>query len=76
MNGEELLAAVLLALAGGSGTALGTGGMVTKLHAAQICMDDGCDMVITNGSRPKDLYDIAQGRAVGTRFVSARGDGQ
>ena len=72
----ERLTDEILSLAGGSGTALGTGGMVTKLHAARICMDDGCDMVITNGSRPKDLYDIAQGRAVGTRFVSARGDGQ
>ncbi len=61
---EELLAA-----AGGSGSALGTGGMATKLAAARLCMEAGCDMVIMNGSRPEALYDVIAGEAVGTRFV-------
>ena len=39
------------------------------LRAAELCMTAGCDMIITNGSRPKDLYDIVEGKAVGTRFV-------
>ncbi len=69
----EQLTEEILSLAGGSGTALGTGGMVTKLNAARICMEAGCDMVITNGMRPKDLYDIAAGAAVGTRFISDKG---
>lgn len=56
------------ALGGGSSTSQGTGGMVTKLRAAQICMDCGCDMVITNGKRPEDLYDILEGKSVGTLF--------
>ncbi len=56
------------ALGGGSASAQGTGGMTTKLHAAQICMDCGCDMVITNGRRPDDLYHILEGKSVGTRF--------
>lgn len=56
------------ALAGGAGTELGTGGMATKLHAAEVCMESGCDMVITNGKRPEDLYEILQGRPVGTLF--------
>ena len=62
----------ILALAGGSGSELGTGGMVTKLKAAGLCMGAGCDMIITNGTRPKDLYRIADGEDVGTRFVGQR----
>lgn len=62
----------ILALAGGSGSELGTGGMVTKLRAAKMCMDAGCDMIITNGTRPNDLYRIAVGEDVGTRFKGGR----
>lgn len=62
----------ILALAGGSGSELGTGGMVTKLRAAKMCMDAGCDMIITNGTRPNDLYRIADGEDVGTRFKGGR----
>jgi glutamate 5-kinase len=58
----------ILALAGVSSTTQGTGGMVTKLHAAEICLGCGCDMVIANGSRPENLYDILDGKAVGTTF--------
>ena len=58
----------ILALAGVSSTTQGTGGMVTKLHAAEICLNCGCDMVIANGSRPENLYDILDGKSVGTRF--------
>ena len=35
----------ILALAGDAGSALGTGGMVTKLRAAGMCMAAGCDMI-------------------------------
>ena len=62
----------LLALAGDAGSALGTGGMVTKLKAAGLCMAEGCDMIITNGQRPRDLYRIAEGEPVGTRFHGVR----
>ena len=55
-------------LGGGSASTQGTGGMATKLHAAEICMECGCNMVITNGKRPQDLYEILQGRPVGTLF--------
>lgn len=58
------------ALAGGVGSSLGTGGMATKLRAAKMVTAQGCDMVITNGERPDRLYDIAQGKAVGTRFLA------
>lgn len=58
----------ILALAGISGSNLGTGGMITKLQAAKICMDCGCDMVIANGQDPHILYDILDGKDVGTTF--------
>ncbi len=57
-------------MAGGAGTWRGTGGMATKLSAAQIATGAGCDMVITNGKRPQDLYDIVEGKPVGTRFIA------
>ena len=63
----------ILEMAGGAGTWRGTGGMATKLSAARIAMDAGCDMVITNGARPEQLYDIVLGRDIGTRFL-AKGD--
>lgn len=61
------------ALAGGVGSSLGTGGMATKLRAAKMVTAQGCDMVITNGEYPQRLYDIAQGKDVGTRFVAQKG---
>ena len=60
------------ALAGGVGSGLATGGMATKLRAAKMTSEVGCDMIITNGERPQVLYDIAAGRAVGTRFVGKK----
>lgn len=57
------------ALAGVSSTDQGTGGMVTKLRAAEICLNCGCEMVIANGCEPTLLYDIVEGKPVGTRFV-------
>ena len=57
------------ALAGGAGTNVGTGGMVTKISAAKIATDAGCDMVIANGQDPNVLYDIIDGKDIGTRFV-------
>ena len=65
----------ILALAGDAGSALGTGGMVTKLKAAGMCMAAGCDMIITNGQRPEDLYRIADGESVGTRFYGNKRGG-
>ena len=62
----------ILALAGGSGTELGTGGMATKLRSAKMCMDAGCDMIIMNGERPNDLYRIVDGENIGTRFKGGR----
>jgi len=59
----------ILASAGGQGSALSSGGMVTKLTAARLCMEAGIDMLIVNGSRPEILYEAADGKPVGTRFT-------
>lgn len=60
------------ALAGGASSKLGTGGMTSKLQAAALCTPAGCDMVITNGSQPERLYDIAEGKPVGSRFRAVK----
>lgn len=62
----------ILALAGGSGTTRGTGGMVTKLHAAQIATQAGIDTVVMNGSDPEDIYKLLDGRQIGTLFKAKR----
>ena len=68
----ERLDEQIMNLAGAAGSSQGTGGMVTKLQAAKLCMECGCDMVIANGNRPANLYDILDGKAVGTRFTEGR----
>lgn len=54
--------------AGGEGTRRGTGGMITKLNAAELVCENGIDMIITNGSKPDNLYKIIEGQSVGTLF--------
>ena len=61
----------LYALAGGGGKQ-GTGGMITKLDAAKICLASGADMIIMNGEDPAHLYDILEGKEIGTRFIAKK----
>lgn len=65
----ERITPEILALAGGTGSSLGSGGMATKLKAAQIVTEAGIDMVIANGEAPEALYDLFEGKQVGTRFA-------
>ncbi len=60
------------ALAGGAGSNRGTGGMITKLQAAELATEHGVNMYIANGSTPEILYDIASGKPAGTLFVGKR----
>lgn len=69
INEVQAITPEILALAGGSASDLGTGGMATKLSAARLIMEAGGDMVIANGTNPDVLYDIIDGKSVGTRFV-------
>lgn len=50
--------------------------MVTKLHAAQIATEAGCEMVIANGWNPDLLYGIVEGEPIGTRFLAKEMDEQ
>lgn len=68
----EVITPEIEGLAGGGGTQWGTGGMYTKLTAARRAMARGIDMVIANSDRLDALYDIAEGKDVGTRFVGER----
>ena len=47
----------------------GTGGMKTKIAAAQICGDAGIPVVIANGNEPEHIYEILEGKQIGTLFV-------
>ena len=70
-NGEEITPEIEL-LAGGAGSSLGTGGMLTKVTAAKRATEAGVDMIITNGAHADVLYDIVEGKPVGTRFVGRK----
>lgn len=56
-------------LAGGAGSRRGTGGMKTKLQAAELTTAQGIDTIITNGASPSSLYEILNGKNIGTLFV-------
>lgn len=56
-------------LAGGAGSRRGTGGMKTKIQAADLATSNGADTIITNGKRPEELYKIITGKSVGTMFT-------
>lgn len=59
--------------AGGKGSALGTGGMATKIAAAKITTSHGIDMVILNGKKPSLIYDLFDGKEdVGTIFLAQK----
>ncbi len=68
----DALTPEIISMAGGAGTWRGTGGMATKLSAARIATDAGVSMVITNGKYPERLYDIIEGKPVGTLFTGRR----
>lgn len=63
----------IMAMGGDKGSSLGTGGMFTKLKAAKIATSEGIDMIIANGDNPNILYDIAEGKPVGTKFFGKKG---
>lgn len=68
----EAITPEIEALGGGGGSQWGTGGMATKLTAAKRAMSHGIDMVIANSGDLNALYDIVEGKEVGTRFRGNR----
>ena len=65
----EKIDETVYALAGGAGSRRGTGGMKTKLRAAALATAQGIDTIITNGKAPEALYEIVEGKKVGTVFT-------
>lgn len=63
----------ICSLAGGSESSVGTGGMITKLKAAQLATENGINMIIANGATPEILYDIMEEKPAGTLFVARKG---
>ena len=62
----------LLLKGGGAGSARGTGGMRTKLLAAKEAMAAGIDMAVAHGGKPEVIYDLLEGKPVGTLFTANR----
>lgn len=62
------------ALAGEAGTSRGTGGMITKLNAAEIAVNAGIDTVVMSGSDPREIYKLFEGHQTGTYFKGKRSD--
>lgn len=67
----EAVTPEIRALAGCAGSALGTGGMVTKLNAAARCNAADIDMIVANGANPELLYGLLDGKRFGTRFLAS-----
>ena len=62
----------VVSYAGGAGSERGTGGMLTKINAAKIATENGIPMIILNGENPRILYDILDGKHVGTYFAKKK----
>ena len=61
-------------MAKGAGSDFGTGGMVTKIDAARIATDSGCDMIISNGKDFRTIHDIIEGKNIGTLFLAPKNE--
>ncbi|MDD3049163.1 MAG: glutamate 5-kinase [Bacilli bacterium] len=61
-------------MAGDTNSNVGTGGMITKIQAAKIAVEAGCDMLIVNGKDLHVIYDIMDGKVVGTLFKARKDD--
>jgi glutamate 5-kinase len=57
-------------IAGSTNSAFAKGGMATKISAAKICNKAGIDMIIAKGEDPAILFDVLDGKEIGTLFVA------
>ena len=62
----------IISMAGGAGSAFGTGGMATKLEAAKMAIAAGSSMVLMSGAEPSRIQQIFAGQPVGTVFLSSQ----
>ena len=61
---------VLEAMAGGAGSSIGTGGMITKVLAARRAAQGGTDTIVASGREPQILSRMARGARLGTTFMA------
>jgi glutamate 5-kinase len=61
-------------LASGAGSSFSTGGMITKIIAAKNCTGVGIDTLITSGNEPSVIFDILEGKEIGTHFVARKAE--
>lgn len=66
----EDITADTLNMAAGTGSNRGTGGMITKLQAADYATKRGTEVYIINGSNPTNLYDVFDEKNIGTKFLA------
>lgn len=66
----EKITSEIRQIAGGSGTTLGTGGMYTKVVAADIATRSGVETLIASGERTNVIVDLANGEEIGTKFLA------
>ena len=62
----------LVAMAGGAGSGIGTGGMATKVSAARRAARSGAHTVIASGREPDVLVRLSRGEAIGTQLIAGR----
>lgn len=62
----------ILDMAAGTGSNRGTGGMITKLQAADYATKRGIEVHVMSGNKPARIYDIFEGKAPGTKFLAQR----
>ncbi len=68
----ETITPAIEAMAGGTGTVVGTGGMITKIQAARLATKSGCGVFIGRGAKPSIIADLFAGHATGTIFIPSR----
>lgn len=66
------ITADLLSLAGGNGSKFGTGGMITKLNAAEHVLNQDSQMILANGAEPTIIFEIMHGENIGTHFLKKK----
>lgn len=64
----------VMGLAGGAGSSVGTGGMITKLEAAQKCAESGIQTLLVNGTKSSTFSQLTKGECPGTLFLSNNDD--
>ena len=70
----EQITDLIRSIAGGSGTNLGTGGMMTKIIAADVATRSGIETIIAPGNRPNVIADLAYEKNIGTKFIAHQSD--